>query len=156
MASEAASVNSMTITHDDMLKYITQDIDEDYAYGKYSDFEIIIRKSDGYINATKLCKDAGKFIEDWMFNLENKQLISEITKLGTVENMTDTVIIGDLSIRGIYVHPDLILAIAIWCSTEYYLRVSAIMKNYHLDEMRKINDQTVTNDDDKSVEPVTE
>ena len=39
---------------------IREDINTNYGRGKYGDFSIIIRKKDGYVNVTKLCKDGGK------------------------------------------------------------------------------------------------
>jgi hypothetical protein len=137
----------------DMLKFITQDIDEEYAYGKYGDFNVMIRKSDGYINATKLCKNAGKRMSNWYSNLANRKLIQEILDLGLDKITTHlmyTITTGKLLTRGTYVHPDLILAIALWCSTEYYIKVSTIMKEYHMDEMRKSNEDLIADNKEKA------
>ena len=35
-------------------------INNDYAYGKYGEFTVIMMTSNRYINATKLCKQYGK------------------------------------------------------------------------------------------------
>jgi hypothetical protein len=42
---------------------IFKNIDEDYAYGKYADFTVIIMKKNRYINATRLCNEYGKKLD---------------------------------------------------------------------------------------------
>jgi hypothetical protein len=37
-----------------------EQIQDQYWYGLYGDFKIIIDKDTGYFNATKLCQDGGK------------------------------------------------------------------------------------------------
>jgi len=49
-----------TYDKDAIQNIIFEDINDVYAYGKYGDFNVIIMKDNGYINATKLCKDAHK------------------------------------------------------------------------------------------------
>ena len=46
-------------------------INDKYAYGKYSDFKVIIMKENRYINATKLCKEYGKELSNWKQNKGN-------------------------------------------------------------------------------------
>jgi len=45
---------------DDIRNIIFKDIDDKYAYGKLGNFKVMLMKKNGYINATKLCKDAKK------------------------------------------------------------------------------------------------
>ncbi len=45
---------------------IFQDINENYGWGKYGEFKLIIRKADGYVNATKMCKVGGKELFNWI------------------------------------------------------------------------------------------
>jgi hypothetical protein len=35
---------------------VFDDIDETYCYGKFANFKVIMNKSTGYINATKMCQ----------------------------------------------------------------------------------------------------
>ena len=35
-------------------------IDKNYAYGKLGEFQVIIMKKNGYMNATKVCEKYGK------------------------------------------------------------------------------------------------
>jgi hypothetical protein len=55
---------------------IFEHIDDKYAYGKYSDFKVIIMKDNRYINATKLCKKYNKELKNWLRNDISKELIN--------------------------------------------------------------------------------
>ena len=44
---------------------VFENINEEYGWGKYGNFKVLIRKKDGYINLTKLCRDGGKEFPDW-------------------------------------------------------------------------------------------
>ena len=41
-------------------------IDDKYAYGKYSEFTVIMMTKNRYINATKLCKEYNKEFKHWI------------------------------------------------------------------------------------------
>ncbi len=57
-----------------------------YSYGKYGIFDVIFRDSDGFINATKLCKLGGKDYSDWNRpNLEGPKQLIESLKLKLFE-----------------------------------------------------------------------
>lgn len=43
---------------DDIHNIIFTDIDDTYAYGKLGEFDVMLMKSNGYINASKLCTDS--------------------------------------------------------------------------------------------------
>jgi len=43
-----------------------EQIRDNYWYGQYSKFKVVINKSNGYINATKLCIDGGKQFKKWL------------------------------------------------------------------------------------------
>jgi hypothetical protein len=99
-------------------------IDDRYAYGKYSDFTVIIMKENRYINATKLCKEYGKELYHWSENKCNKKLIEEVEKeisspdIPGDENKAFILIKGGRNelVRGTYVHELLIPHIASWIS----------------------------------------
>ena len=56
-------------------------IDDNYSYGTYDDFKVIIMNSNGYINVTKLCKQYGKYFKHWLQNDSSKDLIAEVDKV---------------------------------------------------------------------------
>ena len=43
--------------------------------GQYGDFKVVMMKDCGFINATKLCKDGGKQLKNWLANETSKCLI---------------------------------------------------------------------------------
>jgi hypothetical protein len=55
---------------------IFEHIDDKYSYGKYGDFKVIMMTNNRYINATKLCNEYNKQINNWLRNDGNKQLIN--------------------------------------------------------------------------------
>ena len=54
-----------------------ESVDNDYQWGYYFQFKVLIITQNGYINATKLCKDGGKQFKHWLDNQGSKDLINE-------------------------------------------------------------------------------
>lgn len=42
------------------MSVITFESVDEYYWGKYAEFKVLIMARNGYINATKMCKDGGK------------------------------------------------------------------------------------------------
>jgi hypothetical protein len=118
-------MNAQSITN---LAY--ESINDKYSKAKYGDFDVIMDMSNGYINATKLCADGGKYFKHWMENKSNKELINDFEKNQTefrpVLFMSDSYGIT----RGTYVHQDLIPHIAAWVSPSFARKVSIIVNNF--------------------------
>ena len=53
-----------------------EQIDGDYWYATYLGTKIIIMKSNGYINATKLCTDGGKQFKNWLRCLPSQEVLA--------------------------------------------------------------------------------
>jgi hypothetical protein len=92
---------------------------------------IIPVREDGYIFATQLCKVAGKQLSKWKNSPETKKLIERlkvICSLGISQLIE--VYKGKTSKyeQGTWIHPDLGLSLAQWCSTDFLLQVSKWMK----------------------------
>ena len=93
-----------------------------------SDFIIPVRE-DGYIHATKLCQAVGKRMTRWTNNKETQELIKnfDLTK-----NLSKELIEihqgGDKYSQGTWIHPDLGLHLAQWCSPSFSLQVSKWIK----------------------------
>src|SRR5437868_626576 len=49
---------------DNIKNIMFEEIDENYSYGKYGVFKVVMMKSNGYVNVTKMCKDYNKLHED--------------------------------------------------------------------------------------------
>lgn len=91
----------------DIKEIIFEDINDDYGYGKYGEFEVIINKKTGYINATKLCKDGGKEFRKF-FQYDHGKRLLETFSYQSGRNRTDLIIkITDVPnhLKGTYVHP---------------------------------------------------
>ena len=58
-----------------------QQIQDNYWYGTYGPFKVIVDKSNGYINATKLCSAGGKHYHDWIRNKTAKSLVETLSML---------------------------------------------------------------------------
>ena len=113
---------------------VFEDVNDNYGWGKYGDFRVLIRKKDGYINVTKLCQDGGKEFKSWNRNQYSSELIEEVKS--TVRYCTepvvviDTVMDGLYSTRGTYAHPDIVPHIASWISPKFAVKVSRIVNDY--------------------------
>ena len=132
-------------------------IDDEFVYGKYGDFTVIMMKRNGYINATKMCEHISeqtgskKPYFNWTKNQSANELIGEIeTSQGYKRDELFKVITGgqNMEIRGTYVHPDLIPHIACWASPKFAVKVSNIVNKYfNQKELRKkerlINEQKI-------------
>ena len=131
--SEMATVQNQQITSNN----------ETFTQGVYNGFKIIIRNSDGYINAsdvvkqinnrentTKQIKTLFKSVQYQDFENRLKTILpGKILKYNLINNVNN-------NLRGSYVHPKLINFVCFWCSPSYALLVSEIMDS--------INEQNTT------------
>lgn len=99
----------------------------------------MIRKEDGYINATQLCKSGGKEFKKWHKNDKTKQLVEKVcikTKIDK-DSLIQINKSGLNEERCTWVHPTIGLHIAQWISTDFFLQtvdwirewIMKIMKN---------------------------
>ena len=111
---------------------IFKDINDDYSFGKYGDFKVIIMKENSYINATKICNDAKtkngtrKEFRQWKENINANEIINEI--VSSIGIPMDELLITPKNvsneIRGTYAHPDLIPHIASWASPQFAVSIN--------------------------------
>ena len=114
-------------------------INDDYSWGNYIDFKVIIMRKNGYINVTKLCKEGGKELTNWRKANHAEELLNEISS--SIPNGRDdllTIITGGQEpiIRGTYAHPALVPHIASWISPKFAVKVSFIVNNYAVKQER--------------------
>jgi hypothetical protein len=109
-----------------MANIVLEDINDIYAYGNLGEFNIIVMKENGYINATKICKEGGKEFFNWYANADSKNIIEEVEKI--IKTKSTIKITGgsknDVVIRGTYVHPLLITSVAHWISPKFAVKIS--------------------------------
>jgi predicted Holliday junction resolvase-like endonuclease len=128
-----------TLKNNPLKDIVFEDINDDFCYGHYSDFKVIMMKKNGYINATKMCQYISEHIHikkqyvDWK---RTENAIEMIDKLGSntgypVTELSKTIRDGNnQTLCGTYIHPDLILHVASWCSAEFAIKVSRIANKY--------------------------
>lgn len=134
----------------DIRNIIIETIDDKYSKAKFGPFEVIMMSDNGYVNATKLCVSAKKDFFEWKRSKSAKSYMKYLESLpgfsGNKLIITDT---GRNSIRGSYVHPDLIINIAQWCSPEYSHKVTKVMHEYHSKQAIEEKDAIIGKKDDK-------
>ena len=110
--------------------------DNDFYWGNYGNFKVLIMKSNGYINATKLCQDGGKEFSNWKQNYSSKALMNALENSEHLRGIPGTKITilnlsGIPEVRGTYVHLHLVPHIGSWISPEYAVKVGEVMTAYH-------------------------
>ena len=112
----------------------------EYIVSTYNGFEVIVRKSDNYFNASKLIKKinelehTNKKLKHLLENKTFKDLTREISvnEIQTIDTQLD--LPNDLS--GTYMNKLLINYVCMWCSVKYLIKVNKIMDS--------INEQNTT------------
>ena len=90
---------------------------------------IIPMREDGYIFATALCKIAGKMIGNWLKLKETKELVKKLENsdilIITSQKLVE-IYKGNTSKynQGTWIHPDLGIQLAQWCSPSFAVQVS--------------------------------
>ncbi|KAI5484219.1 hypothetical protein TVAGG3_0908170 [Trichomonas vaginalis G3] len=124
---------------------------ETFTKGTYNGIEVLRRDKDGYINATKMAREAGKLnhlnrflnsakmqeiLEFWLKEYgraksgsTSKQAFYELTK-GVMNEF-----------KGIYIHPDLVHFVAEWCSVKYAFYVKDIMDSIDKKVHEKLDEE---------------
>ena len=132
---------------------IFEDICEGYGYGMYGDFKIIMMRKNGYVNASKLCREHNKKYDHWSRNdnsnelinvvkqrIQQKNLIPHYWGIKKNEEFEPIIIIkggGEINkISGTYVHPLLIPHVASWISPEFGIKVSEIVNEHVIIEYK--------------------
>ena len=112
----------------------------EYIVSTYNGFEVIVRKSDNYFNASKLIKKinelehTNKKLKHLLQNKTFKDLSREISVDGIQTIDTQLDLPNDLS--GTYMNKLLINYVCMWCSIKYLIQVNKIMDS--------INEQNTT------------
>ena len=99
---------------------------ENWKEYNYDGKNIKIRKTDGYINATQLCKAGNRMFKKWHENIRSQEFLEELskTKQLSIENLVQITIDGENENRGTWVHPQVATYIAQWISPKFAVKVS--------------------------------
>ena len=84
------------------------------------------RASDGYINATAMCKAAGKLFGHYRENGSTKEFLAELeTDIGIpISGLVQSLKGGEAGTQGTWVHPHVALHLAQWLSPKFAVQVS--------------------------------
>ena len=90
------------------------------------------RATDGYVNATAMCQAAGKQMKHY---LENKSTTAFLNELQSVVGIPTTDLVqiiqgGDPQLQGTWVHPDVAVHLAQWCSPKFAVQVSRFVREW--------------------------
>jgi ribosomal protein L21 len=123
-----------------------EQIKDNFYYGIFGDFKLVVDKNTGCFNATKLCSDGGKHFYKWtrleksknllkFYEVKNRPPNMEVNKIvyeirGVNKNDTDAKITGQ------YVQKELILDIASWISVEFYDKCNEIIVDFFVNEFK--------------------
>lgn len=112
----------------------------DYVISSYNGFEIIVRKTDNYFNASRLINNINKLehtnkqLKNLLQNKTFNDLVKEISTDDKKSIDIQKKLPNDLS--GTYMNKLLINYVCMWCSTKYLIKVNKIMDS--------INEQNTT------------
>lgn len=84
------------------------------------------RQSDGYINATAMCRIAGKLWGHYRENAQSQAFLAALASdIGIpISELVKSVKGGDTRLQGTWVHPQVAIHLAQWLSPEFAVRVS--------------------------------
>lgn len=142
----------MSTDNQDINNIAFEKINDKFSRGKYGDFDVIIMKENGYINATKLCihvaeiTGSRKVFRNWSMNTSAKDLIDSAACEAGIPASQLTIVVSsgkNQEIKGTYVHPDLVPHIASWASPEFAIKVSKIVNKYFIKKALKEKEKII-------------
>ena len=112
----------------------------DYIISTYNGFEIIVRKSDNYFNATRLINNINKLehTNKKFYHLLENRTFKDLAKEISTDDKKPIDIQKNLpnDLTGTYMDKLLLNYVCMWCSTKYLIKVNKIMDS--------INEQNTT------------
>ena len=112
----------------------------DYIISSYNGFEIIVRKTDNYFNASRLINNINKLehTNKKIFHLLENRTFKDLAKEISTDDKNPIDIQNKLpnDLSGTYMNKLLINYVCMWCSTKYLIKVNKIMDS--------INEQNIT------------
>jgi hypothetical protein len=90
------------------------------------------RVSDGYVNATAMCKSAGKLFADYARLKNTQEFLDELSRsMGIpIDGLVFTISTGLNEYRGTWVHPDVAINLGQWLSPKFAVQVSKWIREW--------------------------
>jgi hypothetical protein len=132
-------------------------IRDTFYYGMFGEFKLVVDKSTGCFNATKLCTDGGKQFKNWSRLEKSKRLIEYyVSRRSHLSGGSDFYeVTGDnkdelvAKTTGQYVRKELILDIASWVSVEFYDKCNQIIVDFYVADFKRKERAKLQEKDDK-------
>ena len=105
------------------LALISREVDEQIIYQ---------RAGDGYVNATAMCKAASKMLGHYLENQATKAYLKEVSAdIGIpITEIVQVIKGGDPQLQGTWVHPDVAIHLAQWCSPKFAVQVNKFIREW--------------------------
>jgi FtsZ-binding cell division protein ZapB len=140
-----------------------EQIKDNFYYGLFGDFKLVVDKNTGCFNATKLCNDGGKKFTNWSRLEKSKRLLEYYRSSLTSGGSTFYEVKGDnqnelvSKTTGQYVQKELILDIASWLSVDFYDKCNKIIVDFFVSEFktREKELQKLIGDAEKNIEKLS-
>lgn len=90
------------------------------------------RAEDGYVNATAMCDAAGKRLGNYLKNQTTKDFIVELSRSARIpaDLLVQIISTGPNEQRGTWVHPDVAIHLAQWCSPKFAVQVNRFIREW--------------------------
>lgn len=115
----------------DIRQTVIDDTDDLFGYAAFGELEVILRKKDGWINVTQLCRQCGKYFKNWLANKASKKMVAKFENILGYPSM-DLVRKGELVTRGTYGHALVVSAVAWWISPSFGARMCEWIEEWKL------------------------
>jgi hypothetical protein len=116
-------------------------IKDTFYYGMFGEFKLVVDKSTGCFNATKMCSDGGKKFYNWTLLEKSKRLIDyyknrpQNSGVYEVKGCNKDALVAKTT--GQYVRKELILDIASWVSIEFYDKCNRVIIDFYVADFKR-------------------
>jgi KilA-N domain len=97
-----------------------EQINGNYWYAAYDEFNIIMMKDNSFVNATKLCSSRGRDYRNWLRQDQTKELIKYLPTINEVPDICIKSEFQDI-LNGSYINPLLLPSLCNWLSSNFAL-----------------------------------
>jgi hypothetical protein len=99
---------------------------------RIDDFVIHQRKPDGYFNATAMCQAVGKLFADYRRTEPTQEFLRELSSVMglPITGLIKVIQGGPPHLQGTWVHPDVAIHFAQWCSPKFAVAVTRWVREW--------------------------
>ena len=99
------------------------------------------RLSDGYVNATELCKSCNKEFSGWKRLVQTDAFLQELASVLQIQQdeLIHSIVGGNARLQGTYVHPQVAVNLAQWLSPKFAVAVSRWVTDWMRGDIKPAN-----------------